>query len=163
MDVNINAHFWTTRAFLPDMIQRKSGHIVTIASMAGHVATPGLSDYSASKFAAVGFNESLRVELKKKGHKGIYTTSICPFFINTGMFEGVKSRWGFLMPILDQDYVADRIVTAIIKNEEEVVLPFVMNFLPLVRMFPVYIQDIIFRFMGVHDSMNEFIGRSKNE
>lgn len=163
MNVNVNSHFWTIRAFLPDMIERKSGHIVSIASMAGHVATPNLTDYSASKFAAVGLNESLRVELKKKGHKNIFTTCICPFFINTGMFDGVKTKWGFLLPILDQDYAADQIVDATLKNKEMLMLPFSMNFLPLVRILPVAFQDIVFNFLGVHDSMEEFVGRAKNE
>ncbi|HSG81475.1 MAG TPA: SDR family NAD(P)-dependent oxidoreductase, partial [Gemmatimonadota bacterium] len=55
--VNILAHFWTVRAFLPTMAERNRGHIVTIASAGGLVAAPRLSDYSATKFAAVGFDE----------------------------------------------------------------------------------------------------------
>ena len=57
------AHFWTLKAFLPDMIERKLGHIVNVASLAGHSGTNKLVDYCASKFAAVGLDESLRVEL----------------------------------------------------------------------------------------------------
>ena len=56
------------KVFLPDMIKRNSGHIVTIASMAGHVGVTGLSDYCASKFGAIGFDESLRMELKFKNY-----------------------------------------------------------------------------------------------
>ena len=54
------------------MIDRNSGHIVTIASMAGHIGTAGLTDYCASKFGAVGFNESLRYEMKSKGYSKIF-------------------------------------------------------------------------------------------
>jgi all-trans-retinol dehydrogenase (NAD+) len=54
----------TTKAFLPDMIETDNGHIVTIASLAGLVGVNKLVDYSASKFAAVGFDESLRLELE---------------------------------------------------------------------------------------------------
>merc|ERR1712126_606356 len=56
-DVNIMAHFWTIKAFLPDMIQHKQGHLVNIASLAGHSGTNKLVDYCASKFAAVGLDE----------------------------------------------------------------------------------------------------------
>ena len=57
------AHFWTLKAFLPDMINKKLGHIVNVASLSGHSGTNKLVDYCASKFAAVGLDESLRVEL----------------------------------------------------------------------------------------------------
>jgi all-trans-retinol dehydrogenase (NAD+) len=82
----------TVKSFLPDMMSRNHGHIVNIASSAGLVGVTGLADYCASKFAAVGFDESLRFELEAQGKDGIYTTVVCPFFINTGMFEGAKTR-----------------------------------------------------------------------
>ena len=59
-DVNILAHFWTLKAFLPGMIENKRGHIVNVASLAGHSGTNKLVDYCASKFAAVGMDEALR-------------------------------------------------------------------------------------------------------
>jgi short-subunit dehydrogenase len=90
MKVNTISHLHTIREFLPGMISGKRGHIVTIASMAGLVATPGLSDYSASKYGAVAIDEAVRLELAQKGHSDyIKTTCICPYFIDTGMFEGV--------------------------------------------------------------------------
>jgi len=86
------------REFLPDMIKRNEGHIVSIASMAGHTGVNGLVDYCASKFGAIGFDESLRNEMKSLNSK-VRTTCICPYYINTGMFDGVKTN--FLLPILD--------------------------------------------------------------
>ena len=80
------------KSFLPDMMSRNHGHIVTVASSAGFIGVTGLADYCASKFAAVGFDESLRFELEAQGKDGIHTTVVCPFFINTGMFEGAKTR-----------------------------------------------------------------------
>ena len=56
-------YFQTTKSFLPGMIERNHGHIVTIASSAGLFGVCTLADYCASKFAAVGFDESLRHEL----------------------------------------------------------------------------------------------------
>lgn len=64
MNINTTAHHWTVRATLPDMIRKNDGHIVTIASIAGWVGVRGLADYCASKFGAVGFDESLRFELR---------------------------------------------------------------------------------------------------
>jgi len=98
MMVNAEAHFWTVKEFLPSMMERNSGHIVAIASMAGVVGYPGLADYCASKFAAYGFNESLRMEMKLL-KKNIPCTTICPAFINTGMFAGVKTT--NLLPLLN--------------------------------------------------------------
>lgn len=76
------------------MIDAKKGHIVTIASMAGMVGMTKLVDYCASKYAALGFDESLRIELESYGHKYVHTTAICPYFIkSTGMFDGVDTRY----------------------------------------------------------------------
>jgi len=56
----------TTKAFLGDMLADDHGHIVTVASVAGLMGTYRCTDYSASKFAAVGFHESLFTELQVK-------------------------------------------------------------------------------------------------
>ena len=81
------------KAFLPAMVARNSGHIVSIASSAGLFGVTGLADYCASKFAAVGFDESLRFELEAMGKTGVHTTVVCPYYINTGMFDGVRTRY----------------------------------------------------------------------
>lgn len=94
MDININAHFWTARAFVPAMLKRNHGFVITIASAAGLIGVAGLNEYCASKFAAFGFAESLRFELQKGGYTGVKSLAVCPFYINTGMFDGVKARYG---------------------------------------------------------------------
>ena len=157
IDVNTTAHFWTCRAFLPGMIERKKGHVVTIASMAGHTGVPRLADYAASKFGAVGFDESLRVEMKKM-NTGVKTTCVCPFYISTGMFDGVKSRLNAIMPILTPEYVVDQIVAAVKRNDEVLWMPWSMNLVPLARLLPIYVQDWLSDLIGVHDSMNNFVG-----
>ena len=97
-DVNVLAHFWTLKAFLPDMISQKNGHIVNVASLAGHAGQKKLVDYCSSKFAAVGLDEALKIELKVMGHdKYINTTVVCPYFISTGMFDGVQSKVNYLI------------------------------------------------------------------
>ena len=59
-NVNALAHFWTVKAFLPAMLEQDFGHVVTIASAAGMCGVPNLTDYCASKWAAMGFDEALR-------------------------------------------------------------------------------------------------------
>ena len=87
----------TVKAFLPDMMSRDRGHIVTMSSAGGLFGVTGLGDYGASKAAAIGFHESLRAELYALNKNEVHMTLVCPFFINTGMFEGCQTR---LLPYL---------------------------------------------------------------
>merc|ERR1719209_1979075 len=120
-EVNILAHFWTIKAFLPDMIKHKLGHIVNVASLAGHSGTNKLVDYCSSKFAAVGMDEAFRVEMFVQGHYDyIKTTVVCPYYISTGMFAGVYSK---IIPILVPEFVADSVVSATLTNKEVLLLP----------------------------------------
>ncbi len=156
--VNSMALFWTTRAFMPDMIKRNSGHIVTIASAAGLVGTPRLIDYCSSKFAAVGYDDALRMEIKRQGYN-INTTVVCPYFINTGMFQGAKTRFPLLLPILEPDYVADKIIKAIQSNRHRLIMPRFVHTTYLVRLFPMSVFDALMGFFGINKSMDEFTGR----
>ena len=124
--VNTLALFWTTKAFLPAMKARGSGHIVTVASAAGLIGTARETDYAASKFAAVGFNEALRQELRRSG-SGVRTTVVCPYYIDTGMFKGVKTRFPLLLPVLKEQDVADRVLKAIQRDQPQVQMPFMVQ------------------------------------
>lgn len=159
-DVNILSHFWTTKAFLGDMMSTNKGHIVTIASVAGLAGVNKLADYCASKFAAVGFDESLRLELKVGGYTGVKTTAICPYYINTGMFEGVQSK---LIPILKPEYVSDEIVDAILLDYYDLVLPRFCRYLILLKYFlPNRLLMLFGEMSGITCSMNDFVGRRKD-
>lgn len=81
LDTNFWAAYHMIQAVLPDMRQRRAGRIVNVASFGGKVAAPHLSPYVTSKFALVGFSESIRAELKKDN---IFVTTICPGLIRTG-------------------------------------------------------------------------------
>src|SRR5438445_1792497 len=157
--VNALALFWTTRAFLPAMLERDRGHIVTIASAAGLVGTSKLVDYCASKHAAVGFDESLRLELRRLG-SNVKTTVVCPFYISTGMFAGVKTRFRLLLPILTPDYAADRIIRAVRRDRRRLVMPRLVYATWLARLLPVPAFDGLMEFLGVNRSMDEFVGRA---
>ncbi|MEO8603196.1 MAG: SDR family oxidoreductase [bacterium] len=157
-DVNVLALFWTGKAFLPAMLERNHGHIVTIASASGLIGVARLADYSASKWAAMGFDESLRAELRQRAPR-VMTTVVCPYYIDTGMFRGVQSRFPLLLPILQEDDVAERIVRAIRTNRRRLVLPWAVHLLPGLRMLPVGLFDWIANFLGVNASMKQFVGR----
>lgn len=159
--VNVLALYWVTKSFLPDMLEWGSGHVVTVASAAGLLGVDKQTDYSASKHAAIGFTESLRVELKKTGYPNIRTTIVEPFYVDTGMFEGVKTRFPRILPILKQDEVTDRIVKAIQKNRQELKMPFIVNLVPAFRLLPVDVFDRLADFFGINASMDEFVGRDK--
>ncbi|KAK0081002.1 hypothetical protein PV326_007901 [Microctonus aethiopoides] len=118
--VNTLSHYWINKSFMNEMMKENHGHIVTVASVAGLLGTYNCTDYSAAKFAAVGYHESLFTELKVHGYHGIHTTLICPYFINTNMFPGVKPR---LIAMLEPEYVAEEIVSAILTNEINVTMP----------------------------------------
>jgi len=156
--VNALALFWVTRAFLPSMIGRGAGHVVTVASAAGLVGTPRQTDYAASKHAAVGFTEALRFELKRSA-PGVKTTVVCPFYADTGMFAGVKTRFPRLLPILKTDDVVEAIVRAIQDDRAQVQMPFMVRTLPAMRLLPVWAFDVLADFFGVTRAMDEFTGR----
>ena len=161
MDVNIMSHFWTVRSFLPDMIKTNQGHLVTITSAAGLIGVNSLADYCASKFASVGFDESIRMELRRKGIDGVKTTLVAPYYINTGMFKGVKSRFNFILPILDEHKVAQKIVHAVKKDQAVLKMPPIVYALPLLRLLPTRYSDIIVDILGINTAMDEFVGHRK--
>jgi all-trans-retinol dehydrogenase (NAD+) len=160
--VNTLALFWTTKAFLPAMKTRGSGHIVTVASAAGLIGTARETDYAASKFAAVGFNEALRQELRRSG-SGVRTTVVCPYYIDTGMFKGVKTRFPLLLPVLKEQDVADRVLKAIQRDQPQVQMPFMVSTLPAMRLLPVWAFDQLTDFFGLNNAMDAFTGRAPTD
>jgi len=157
--VNTTSHSYTVREFLPSMLKKNHGHIVTIASVAGLVGVNGLADYCASKFGAVGFDESLRMELGQLKTK-VRTTCICPYYINTGMFDGVQTKIPLLFPILSEKYASNRIVNAILQNEQVMVMPWSCNLTQFLRGFaPVSVFDFLCNLLGANSSMDKFKGR----
>lgn len=156
--VNVLAVYWVTRAFLGGMIERDRGCVVSIASAAGLLGVARQTDYSASKFAVVGFTESLRAELRSLRSR-VNTLTVCPFYIDTGMFDGVRSRFPLLLPILEVDTVARRILRDVERGKPMLLMPPFAHVLPWVRLLPVRWQDAISDFFGINKSMDEFRGR----
>lgn len=157
--VNVLALFWTTRAFLPGMLDRGFGTIATVASAAGLVAVARQTDYSASKFAAIGFTESLRAELRAE-HSAVRTLAIAPYYINTGMFAGVQTRFPRLLPIMEPEYVAEQILRGIERGTQLLVLPKQIRPVSALRALPVAAYDRMLDAFGLNQGMDHFTGRA---
>lgn len=162
VDVNVLGLFWTTKAFLPAMVRRNAGHVVTIASASGMVGVSRLVEYAASKHAAIGFDESLRMELAEVA-PGVRTTIVNPFYIDTGMFDGVATKVPWLLPILKAQDVADRVVDAVATGRRRVTMPWSVNLLYPAHLLPVRLFDVIINLLGVNDTMRDFRGRVSPE
>lgn len=158
-EVNVLAHYRVTRAFLPGMLQRNRGSVVNIASAAGLIGTTRMTDYSGTKHALVGFTEALRAELRAQ-RSAVRTLAVCPFFIHTGMFDGVQTRFPRLLPILQPEDVATRTLDAIERGSAKLVLPWSVNLLPVARALPVPVFDAVVDFLGVNHTMDHFTGHT---
>ncbi|MEJ5186029.1 MAG: SDR family oxidoreductase [Candidatus Geothermincolales bacterium] len=84
LGVNLWGVIYTLHAFVPGMVERRSGSILITASDAGLVAIPGMAAYQTSKFGVVGLGETLRMELYEHGVK---VSLLCPGFINTNIIR----------------------------------------------------------------------------
>ena len=80
------------KAFLPRMMEKNHGHIVTVSSIMGEVTLPGLSDYCMSKFASIGLHESVLREVRAQGKDGVHFTLVNPYKVDTGMFNGIDIK-----------------------------------------------------------------------
>jgi all-trans-retinol dehydrogenase (NAD+) len=168
LDVSLNQHITTymvnshgpvivTHIFLPDLLAMDEGHVVNIASASALIALPRGTTYAASKWATLGFTESLREELIQTGQGRVGVTAICPSYINTGMFNGVKPPR--LVGLLTPQWLAARIVTSVKKNRAVYAAPFLVKLLPLARAtWPRPLFRILLSMLGVLHSMEEWQG-----
>ena len=157
MVINSSALMHISKEFLPDMIAAKTGHIVNIASAAGLVSNPKMSVYVASKWAVIGWSDSLRLEMENE-NTNVKVTTVTPYYINTGMFDGVTSN---IIPIVDPNVAAKKIIRGIEKNKLFVRMPGIVYTLPFIKgILPTRWFDLIVgKWMGVYKSMNDFKGR----
>nr|XP_006131593.1 retinol dehydrogenase 10 isoform X2 [Pelodiscus sinensis] len=164
MMVNCHAHFWTTKAFLPKMLEMNHGHIVTVASSLGLFSTAGVEDYCASKFGAVGFHESLSHELKAADKDGIKTTLVCPYLVDTGMFRGCRIRKEIepFLPPLKPDYCVKQAMRAILTDQPMICTPRLMYMVTFMKsILPFEAVVCMYRFLGADKCMYPFIAQRK--
>lgn len=158
MRINVNGMMHVAKAFLPAMIEQEKGHIVNIASASGLIPNPRMSVYAASKWAVVGWSESLRLELEE-GFKDIHVTTVEPSYINTGMFDGVKGP--LLTPIMEPAYIVEKIISGVKSNAIILREPFMVKSVPVLRgVLPTRLFDFMARTMGVYNSMDNFKGKA---
>lgn len=157
ININTIAPMFVTRAMLPGMIARNRGHVCNIASAGGMLSNPKMSVYAASKWGAIGWSDSVRIELQDM-KSDVHFTTVAPYYINTGMFDGVKSR---IIPILKPEYVCKRIIRAIERNKSFRGIPFGFHFIRFWQfILPTRIFDWLFgEVMGIYHTMDNFTGR----
>ena len=161
-DVNTQGVVNMTYAFLQDLIDRDSSHIVNIASASSFTPLPGGATYASSKAAVFSFTESLYIEFKKEKYNHIGITAVCPAFVNTGMFDGVKEP--IFIPMLKSERLAKKIIKAVIKNKLFVLEPAFIKLIPMLKAFlPRFMFDFLGKILGGFNSMDLWEGHDRKK
>ena len=157
MRINALAPMYVARVMLPDMLRRGVGHICNITSAGGMLGNPRMAVYGASKWAAIGWSDSVRIELQEQ-KSPVRVTTITPYYINTGMFDGVRSR---LFPILDPERTSRKILKAIERNTNFRGIPWSSHFIRFWQaVLPTsWFDTIMGRWVGIYSTMDHFTGR----
>jgi all-trans-retinol dehydrogenase (NAD+) len=164
MAINALAPQYVAHALLPGMIRSPGPcRIVNIASAAGLVSVPKMSVYCSSKWAVIGWSDTLRLELARAGHRHVKVTTVCPTYIATGMFEGAKP------PRLTSMLSPERVVETVwrkmkvgapyVKMPSTVYLSTALKGLMPTRWFD-FVSDKVF---GIYSSMDAYTGRARKE
>jgi short-subunit dehydrogenase len=155
--VNLSGVLAVTHAFLPDLLERPDGRVVNIASASAVVALPLAACYAATKWAVLGFSESLREELRLAGHRHVRVSAICPSYISTGLFEGAKPPR--FTRLLAPEAVARAVRRATERGTEFVLLPWSVRVLYAVAgVLPRRLYLGLCRRLGVSHSMTGWRG-----
>src|SRR4051794_36259793 len=149
------------REFLPAMVASDGEcRVLNIASSAGLTPVPRLAAYCGSKWSAVGWSDSVRLELEQAGLNHVRVTTVCPTYINTGMFDGAKGI--FLTPMLEQEQVVAGAWKEMLRGGPFLLIPWTSKLNKVMTgMLPVRARDIWLRRTGVLNSMAEFTGRAE--
>ena len=138
IDINLLGAVNSVHAVLPQMLERGSGHLVAISSLAGFRGLPKSAAYSASKAGMTAFFESVRLDVQ---HKGIDVTIIQPGFIKTPLTSGRANKMPFLMELED---AIPLFIRAIEKKKKFAAFPWQLaTFVRAGRMFPAWLYDRI--------------------
>ena len=138
VNVNLIGAVNSVSAVLPAMIERKSGHLVAISSLAAYRGLPESAAYCASKAGMTALFESLRIDLQGSG---VAVTTIHPGFIKTPLTSGRKAKMPFLMELSDG---AAKIIRIIERKKKIAAFPFPLStFVRAGQMFPAWLYDRI--------------------
>jgi uncharacterized protein len=143
METNYFGMVYCIKYFLPLMLEKKSGHIVNVASVAASFGLPGITSYCASKFAMLGFSEGLKHELK---NSGVGITVVSPIMVRTNFFEhpSFEKMPKFFPTSLSSKTVAKAILKAANSPRLEIIVPsLVRGAVWLKNTFPYFINPIL--------------------
>ncbi|XP_026879720.1 short-chain dehydrogenase/reductase 3b [Electrophorus electricus] len=157
--INTMGQFWTTKAFLPRMLELQNGHVVCVNSILSLSPIPGTIDYCTSKASSLAFMESLALGLLDC--PGVGCTTVLPFHTNTEMFQGMRVRFPRLFPPLKPEMVAQRTVDAVRTGTAFIYLPWTMHILVILKsILPQHALEEIHKFSGAYTCMHTFKGRT---
>jgi short-subunit dehydrogenase len=159
--VNLNGVIAVTYAFLRDLNGRPEAHLVNVASASAFIPLPHGAVYAATKWAVLGFTESIREELRLLGHRHVGVTAVCPSYIDTGLFAGATppklTRW------LTAEGVADATAQAVLRGQSLVILPRRIRWLLAIgNLLPSPIWRRVVAWTGVSTSMSGWHGRDSH-
>jgi short-subunit dehydrogenase len=159
IDINTKGAMFVALRYIKDMKARGRGHICNVTSSAGMLALPKMALYTASKWGSIGWSESVRIELSRE-KSPVKCTTIAPYFINTGMFDGINS----FFKIQDPEVVARKTLHAIEIDKWYKGIPFSEHFIRLMQgIFPQRLFDFVFGdICGLYTVMNHFTGRQSH-
>ncbi|RAL15833.1 SDR family oxidoreductase [Aspergillus homomorphus CBS 101889] len=143
-EVNTLAHFLTVREFLPAMLERNHGHVITVASMASFVALGEMVDYCCSKASALAFHEGLGQEIRHWYKRpGVKTSVIHPYWVRTPMIQQLTDAGDlFKQPVLTVERVAAAITRQVVSGKSgQIFLPEGYSVVSMVRALPTWLQE----------------------
>lgn len=159
-EVNVFGVVAMTYAFLPHLVSRPDSFLVQMASASGFIGLPYGSTYASSKWAVVGFSESLRLELKKRKQNSPHVVIVCPSYVDTGMFAGAKPPRG--IPLLKPYSVVRRVFLAMEKRKSYVMVPWTVRITPFLKaILPYSWFDFLANRIGVYSGMKYWRGREE--
>lgn len=159
--INMLGVMHVARAFLPAMIANgREARVLNVASASGLLSVPRMSVYTASKWAVIGWSDSLRLELQRAGHRHVKVTTLIPSYIKTGMFAGARAP--LLTPLLEPGDVVDKAWAAMKAGKPRLFLPWTVALSHALRgLLPLPAWDwLAGRVFKVYSSMDAFTGRA---
>ena len=161
MAINAVGPMVLVRTLLPAMLADGADRrILNVASAAATLSNPRMSVYAASKWALLGWSDSLRLELERTGNGHVRVTTFCPSYISTGMFEGAKGP--LLTPLMTPEVAVDRAWRAMLAGRAQRLTPWTVGLGKTVRgLLPLAAWDVVAdKIFKVYGSMDDFRGRA---
>lgn len=143
LGVNLLAMWFTVKQFLPAMVRRNKGHVVTVASLASYVALVDSVEYSATKAGALAFHEGLTSEIRNMYRApGVVTTIVHPNFVRTAMTAPYAERIERSLKMLTIEDVTRPLLAQIFSGRGgQLVIPSHLTFLTGLRGWPNWVQE----------------------